>query len=147
MVNWNSFQHNFHHALHRISYFFLQHSNTHHHRYWIYQTICPAKSIKFIIKLYTDHNNLWVKHITHQKAESLRAASLSILGNTINNKLSSIQGILNSLQNGKCSLIFRTLLMHITTPTISIKNAFLFSQFWPLLIKYYVIKHFILLKI
>ena len=39
----------------------------------------------FFIKLYTDLNTLWVKHTTHQKAEPLRAASLSKLGNSVNN--------------------------------------------------------------
>ena len=37
------------------------------------QTTDQAKPIKFIIKLYADHNTLWVKHATYQKAESLRA--------------------------------------------------------------------------
>ena len=44
-----------------------------------------GKPIKFIIKLYTDHNTLCVKHAPHQKAESLRVASLPGLGNTVNN--------------------------------------------------------------
>ena len=43
------------------------------------------KPIKFIFKLYTDHNTLCVKHPPHQKAESLRVASLPRLGNTVNN--------------------------------------------------------------
>ena len=37
----------------------------------IYQTIWRVSPIKFIIKLHTDHNTLWVKHTTHQKAEPL----------------------------------------------------------------------------
>ena len=53
-------------------------------RYWIYQTMCQAKPIKCIIKLYTDHNILWVKHTSHEKAESLRETSLSKLDNTVN---------------------------------------------------------------
>ena len=52
--------------------------------YWIYQTIWQSKPIKFIKKLYTDHNTLWVKHATHRKAESLRAGSLSKLGDMVN---------------------------------------------------------------
>ena len=52
---------------------------------WINQTKRQAKSIKFIIKQYTNHNTLWVKHTTHQKAVSLRAASPSKLGNAVNN--------------------------------------------------------------
>ena len=55
-----------------VSLFLLPNSTTDHHKYWIYQTICQAKSIKFIIKLYTDHNSLWVKHVTFQRAESLK---------------------------------------------------------------------------
>ena len=38
--------------------------------------MCHAKLIKFIIKLYKDHNTLWVTQAAHQKAESLRAASI-----------------------------------------------------------------------
>ena len=53
------------------------HSTTHHHNYRICQTIWQAKLIKFIIKLYSDNNTLWVKHATQLKAESLRIASLS----------------------------------------------------------------------
>ena len=36
-----------------------------YHNHWMYQTICQAKLIKFIIKLYIDQNTLLVKH--HQK--------------------------------------------------------------------------------
>ena len=43
--------------------------------------------------------------------------------------LYSIQSMLNSLENGRCSFIFTSLVVH-TTPIISTKNAFLyFSQF------------------
>ena len=41
--------------------------------------------MKFIIKQYTNNNTLWIKQATHQKVVSLRAASLSKLGNTVNN--------------------------------------------------------------
>ena len=41
--------------------------------------------MKFIHKLYTDHNALWTKHATQQKAGSLRATSLSKLDNMVNN--------------------------------------------------------------
>ena len=41
--------------------------------------------MKFIHKLYTDHNALWAKHATQQKAGSLRATSLSKLDNMVNN--------------------------------------------------------------
>ena len=43
------------------------------------------KPIKFVIKLYADHDTLWVKHATHQKCESLRTASSSNLDNMVNN--------------------------------------------------------------
>ena len=82
-----------------LSYFILAnwnpssiHSTTRYHNYWINQTIYQAKPIKPFIKLYTDHNILWVKHATHQKAESLLDASLSKLDNTVNN---------NSISNTK----------------------------------------------
>ena len=38
----------------------------------------------FAIKLHKYHNVSWVKHATYQKAEPLRAASLSKLGNRVN---------------------------------------------------------------
>ena len=43
--------------------------------------------MKFIIKLYKNHKNLFVKHThyTLQKAQTLRAAFPSKLENTINN--------------------------------------------------------------
>ena len=44
-----------------------------------------SSQTKYIIKLYTDHNILWVTQTTHDKAESLRSFSLSKLGNTVNN--------------------------------------------------------------
>ena len=34
--------------------------------------------------IYIDHNTLCVKHAAHQKYESLRAASISILSNMVN---------------------------------------------------------------
>ena len=67
-------QPNNHHLLQWFSYFVLPHSTKRHHKYWLYQTIWQAKPIKFIIKLFTDHHTLWVKHATHQKTESPRAA-------------------------------------------------------------------------
>ena len=57
-----------------------------------YTKTWQAKPIKFITKLYPDHNNLWIKHATHQKAEFLRAGFLSKLENTVNN---------NSISNTK----------------------------------------------
>ena len=73
---------------------------------------------KFIIKLYINHNTLFVKHGTYQKSESSRAAPLSKLGNMfINNSIKCH----NYLQNGRCSFIFTTLLEHPTTLTLSTK--------------------------
>ena len=37
--------------------------------------------------------------------------------------------MLNSLQNGSCSLVFITLLLHTTTSKISAKNLFLYVNF------------------
>ena len=47
--------------------------------------MCQVKPIKYIIKLYTDPNILWVKHATYEKAESLKSTSLSKLDNMVNN--------------------------------------------------------------
>ena len=91
-------QHNPHHVLHSVSLFcpppFATMSCRYHvlpmsyptryHKYWIYQTIRQSNPIKFIVKLYPDHNTLWVKHATHQIIKFLRAASLSKWDNTGN---------------------------------------------------------------
>ena len=53
-------QHYHHHVLYQFPYFVLPYKTT-RHNYWIYQSICRAKPIKFIIKLYTNHNTLLVK--------------------------------------------------------------------------------------
>ena len=95
-----------------------------------YQTTCKAKPIKCIIKLNTDHNILWVKPATHQKAV-LRTVSLSKLDNTSTTTLSSIQSILDSLQNGRCFFVFTTVLVHTTSPKISTKNPLLYSSLSP----------------
>ena len=57
LANGNLLQHNPHHVLHRFLYFVLPHWATRHHM-CIYETICKDKSIKFIIKLYTDRTTL-----------------------------------------------------------------------------------------
>ena len=62
------------HVFHRFCYFVLPHSTICHHKYWINQAICQAKSIKFIINLYTDCNTLWVKNVKHQKVESSKSS-------------------------------------------------------------------------
>ena len=78
-------QHNTYHVHHRFLYFVIPHLTTHYYKHWIYQTMSQVKPIKCIFKLYTDHNILWGKHTTHQKADSLRVTSLSKLENTVNN--------------------------------------------------------------
>ena len=73
-------------------------------------------------QIYYQAHTLWVKDTTYQKAESLRAASLSKLDKI----LSSIQSMLNSLQNVRRSFI----LAHTTNATISTKTQVLyFNQF------------------
>ena len=95
----------------------------------------PSQAIKFFIKLYADLNTLWVNHATHQKTESLWAASLSKLGNTFNNTLSSIQSMLDYLQNGRCSSIFITIIAHTTTlqSPPNIHSSTLVSFYLPIL--------------
>ena len=105
-----SLQHNPQYVLHQFPYFVLA-NLTIRHKYWIYQTVCQAKALKFIIKLYADHQKLW--HVcrwgslcAHTRKKKLwlnmlpienliliRAASLSKLDNTVNN---------NSVFNTKC---------------------------------------------
>ena len=85
LANRNSLQNNSHHVPHHFPYFVLTHSTTGHRKCCIYQTICKAKPIKFISKLYTDRKTLWVKHATHRKTKSLSASSLSNLDSMFNN--------------------------------------------------------------
>ena len=85
-------------------YLVLPHLTT-HHNYWIYQTLCQAKPIKFTIKLYTNHNTLLVKHATCQKAE---------LDNTVNN---------NSIFNTKYALQ-----SHIHYPTCAYNHLYNLHQ-------------------
>ena len=119
-------QYNPHHFIHRFPYFVLPHSATRHHNYWIYQTICQAKSINLLSKVYTDHNTLLVKHAAHQKVESSRTALFQSYTTRSTTALSSIQNTLNSLQNVRGSFIFRALFAHTTTPTFSTKNPFVY---------------------
>ena len=67
LFNGTPLRYNPHQVLHRFPYFFLPNSSTRTYRYWIYQSICQVKPIKFIIKLYTDHNTLWVKYAAVKK--------------------------------------------------------------------------------
>ena len=103
--------------------FLLPHSTT-YRNYWIYQTIYQANSVKFIIKLYTNHSTLLVKRATYQKSESLRVASLSKINSGSTSTQSSVQSVLNFLQNGRRSFIFTTLLLHKISPKIFTKNPF-----------------------
>ena len=89
-------------------FFVLPHSTTSHRKYCIYQTICKSKQIKFIRKL------LQII-IPYGSNTFLRAASLSKLDNMVNNtSLSSVQSMLNFLQNGRYSFIFTVQLVHTT---------------------------------
>ena len=90
LPNEASHQRNLHHLLHRFPYFCLPHS-TSRHNYWMCQTICQAKPIKFFINLYLNLLS------TYQKAESPRAASLSKLQNTFNKSF---------IFNTKCAKLF-----------------------------------------
>ena len=83
-------QRNLHHLFHRFPYLCLPHS-TSRHNYWMCQTTCQAKPIKFFINLYLNLLS------TYQKAESPRAASLSNLHNTFNK---------SSIFNTKCAKLF-----------------------------------------
>ena len=57
------------------------------------QNHMPSQATQAFFKIYTDYKNLQVKHTTHKKAVSIRAASLSKLDNMVNN---------NSIFNTKC---------------------------------------------
>ena len=99
------------------------------HTYWIYQTICQIKPIRFIIKAHRNHNTLLIQHTTYPKQESLLFQSWKTWSITI---ITSIKSVLHSLQNSRCFFIFTTLLVHKATPTISIKDPFpLVSYFSP----------------
>ena len=93
-------------------------------KYWIYQTLCQANSLKFAIKLYRDHKNLWLKHALHQKTESYKSCFSSKLDNIVNSN-----SIFNT--NIKCSGL------HISTaiPTICTKSIFLSSTIQPIHLK------------
>ena len=76
LSNGTPLRYNPHQVLLWFPYFVLPNSSTRTYRYWIYQSICQVKPIKFIIKLYTR---------CRQKAEFLRVASLSKSSNSVNN--------------------------------------------------------------
>ena len=82
----------------------------------------PRKSNK--ITSYIHITIPYGSYATYQKFKSLSAACLSTT------TISSIQSMLNSLQNGRYSFTFTTLLVHTTNGTIPTKNPYLyFSQF------------------
>ena len=70
LANWNPLQHKLHHVLHRFQYFVLPHSTTSYHKYWIYQIIYKAKPIKFVVKLYKDHDTLYLMAQTRFPSKS-----------------------------------------------------------------------------
>ena len=74
-----------------VPYLVLPYS-TKHYNQWLYKSIFQDRPSKSIITLYKNHITLGQRHI-HQKAESIRAASLSKLDNIVNN---------NSIFNTKC---------------------------------------------
>ena len=119
---------NSNHVLHQSPYYALPHLTTRHHKCWIYQTICQAKPIKFIIKLYKDHNTLGVKHTTHQKAESLRPGSLSKLENTVNKSSIFKTNYADFSTKWQVLLHFHNLFVHTTISIISTKNLFLYFR-------------------
>ena len=77
-------QHNTHHVLHRFRYFVLPQASTRHHKYWIYQTICQAKPIKFIIKL-VQIIIIYGTTLYPSKSWVCKSCSLSKLDSTVNN--------------------------------------------------------------
>ena len=114
LAKWNSFKHKPHHVLHRFQYFVLANSTKSHRKYWIYQIIYKSKSTKFVIKLYTDHNAWWVKHVTFQ----------SILTSLFHPSLftkSSLQSPL-TLSSYITQQFFTSLIFCTTIPTIYTKN-------------------------
>ena len=63
------------------------------------------------------------------KSWVLRAASLSRLGNTVISTLTSIQSVLNLLQNGRYSFIFTTLLVHTASHLYNLHQKFSSANF------------------
>ena len=107
-------------------------------KYWIYQIICKAKPIEFAIKLHTDHDTLWVKHATHQKAESLRTASPSNLDKMVSNssnlnakyaEFSTKWQMLLHFHNPSCGYNQRCNLYQETVPVIQSILASLFHHY------------------
>ena len=114
LAKWNLFKHKPHHVLHRFQYFVLTNSTKSHHKYWIYQIIYKSKSIKFVIKLYTDHNTLWVKCATFQSI-------LTSLFHPSSFTKSCLQSLL-TLPYYITQQFFTSLILCTTIPTIYTKN-------------------------
>lgn len=90
-----------------------------------------GKSNLWSFFLQIDEYLIYIKQITHQKTDSSRAFSLSKSDNTVNKSTiaqSSIQSMLNSLENGKCSVIF----LH---PTCSYNHSNNPHQWYPPLLQ------------
>ena len=93
-------------------FFSLPHSTT-YRKYWIYQ----VNSVKFIMKLCTNHNTLSVKRATYQKSESLRLTSFKDKQHG-QQQLCLQYSVLNFLQNDRRSFVFTTLLLHTISSKI-----------------------------
>ena len=123
-ITENFLQHNPHHVFHRFTYFPIGPISFDHTPP---QVLDIPNHMPSQGKLYADHSTLRAKHTSHQKDESLRAAlslSLSESWTTRSTKtLSSIESMSNSLQNGRCSFILRTLSVQTTTSTISLQKS------------------------
>ena len=85
IANWNSYWTRFSSCSSSVSLFCPTPVNHAPSQVLDMKAICKSQPIKFITKLYIDHNTLWVKPANHQKTEFLRAASLSRLDNTVYN--------------------------------------------------------------
>ena len=94
----------------------------------------PSQPIKFIVKLFVDHNTLYMNYARNEKAESLRSACLSKLDNTVNNN-SSFNGKYGEFFKWKCSFISK-LELYIQPPLESPPKSFLyFSHFHKIICK------------
>ena len=109
------------HVLHWFSYFVLPYATTHHIN-WIYKTKCQSKSVKFIIKLYTNqYINGQTRYLSKIWAFESR---FSFKSRQRSKQKLSIQSVLSSQQNGRYSFILKTILIHTITPVISTKYPF-----------------------
>ena len=96
--------HNPPNVLHRFSYFVLPYA-TMHNINWIYRTKCKSKSVRFIIKLYT---NQYVNSQTRYLSKIWAFKS---------------HFSFKPRQNGRYSFILKTILVHTTIPAILTKSS------------------------